>query len=317
VLLTLVMVLLSWIATALVDDEWWDPDENEASKDEKEAEEVEKDTEEDDTEEKKEAEKDTEEKKEAEDTEEKKEAEETEKAGEAEEAEEKKAEEAEMKKAEEAEMKKAEEEAEEKKAEEKKAEEKADPDDDWTDWFRARTVGTNSDRSRGAGTGSSSERKKQFKRPTEGPTEGGDCHAQGPCHDGFMDIFDGDYMRGSCVGVSECEGSAPYVLFDMVNGECICACQSAPETCQSLPGYDDFNVYRFVPTLSFFRYFGWIGDYVAGALAVAVIIALCGAARKFYANRVQKPYVGLKVYDSEVDSVEDGNESEEDLEEKL
>lgn len=129
------------------------------------------------------------------------------------------------------------------------------------------------------------------------------CYSQGPCDSGYMDVTDGNYHWWAC-GV-DCEGGTHWT-----DVRCLCACQVAGD-CASLASYDNFNLYRYVPLIRFFRYFGWIGDYMAAAAAVALMVVVLRVSLKFYAKYQRKqPYASLKVYDSEVNALEDGNDFE-------
>jgi len=147
-------------------------------------------------------------------------------------------------------------------------------------------------------------------RPTTTPTANStaECYAQGPCRSGFMDVTDGAYNYWGCG--RRCEGGRFWT-----DDACNCACVAAGDfcgDCASLASYDNFNVYRYAPHIRFFRSFGWLGDYVAVAAALALLVAAWWMSLKSYAKHLAKSeqYASLKVYDSEVTEVEQGDDSE-------
>jgi len=138
------------------------------------------------------------------------------------------------------------------------------------------------------------------------------CFPQGPCDSGYMDVSNGTaefWMGGYCGGGAEsvCTGGFDYMYLGLY-GECKCGCQPAG-SCQSLSGYANFNVYRYVPLMRFIRYFGATGDYVAVVLVAVMVTCLVWICCRCCKCKTAVAYSGLKDYDSEA-TVEDGNESE-------
>jgi len=127
------------------------------------------------------------------------------------------------------------------------------------------------------------------------------CFAQGPCNSGYMDVTDGNYKYWACG--SKCVGGLYFT-----DGVCNCACQPAG-SCQSLPSYDNFNVYRYVPQIRFFRYLGSGGDYVAVLFAIAVLVGFLWASSKCCGQRSTR-YAKVNISDSEGAEEEEEEENE-------